>query len=82
MLDASHAVEAVGVFQHRGVAAGLDVKQDLRHGGLDRIVGRGLEGQQRMQLLLEAVVGGVEFADLYCHGSFSLVFLRPVRRLQ
>eukprot|EP01022_Parablepharisma_sp_SALTPOND_P017907 TRINITY_DN290_c1_g1_i2.p1 TRINITY_DN290_c1_g1~~TRINITY_DN290_c1_g1_i2.p1 ORF type:complete len:1623 (-),score=570.02 TRINITY_DN290_c1_g1_i2:20056-24924(-) len=63
-----HAVEALGVFQHGGVAARLDLGQDAGSGTVDGLVLAGLEGQHGRELLTEAGNGGIEFSDGNAHG--------------
>jgi hypothetical protein len=58
-----HAVELVGVFQHRVVAAGAYVADDPADRAFDGVVGLGFESQQRIERFPEIVLGGVELAD-------------------
>jgi hypothetical protein len=76
---ARYPIEAVRVLEHRGVAALLHIGEDCRDSGFDRVVGLGLERQQRAQALLEVGRGGIEFADLDCHELSLVVSKTPVR---
>ena len=65
-----NAVEAVGVFEHGGVAARLDVGQDAGDGALDRFIGACFKCQQGVQGLFETGLGGIELGNLNRHDGF------------
>jgi hypothetical protein len=58
-----HPVEAVGVFEHRLVAARTDLAQDAGHGALHRLVLAGLPRDQRVEPLAEVRGRGIELVD-------------------
>ena len=49
----TQAIETVGALDHRGIAARLDVGQDAGDGAFDTLIGRRLEGEQRVHLCRE-----------------------------
>ena len=67
----AQAVELVGVFQHRRIAARLDVGQNASNGALDRFVFTGLECQHRVKLRFEVRIGRVQPAYFYRHDDFK-----------